>query len=466
MRDNGSTALPPLAVTLGETMKTAGYQTGAFIGAFILDRAYGFDQGFDHFDSRFERFESGDKLKAERTAERVVEPALEWLRRVPADRPFFAWVHFYDAHAPYTAPGAIGQKFRQRPYDGEIAYVNQAVGRLVSLLEQRSLLERTLVVAVGDHGESLGQHGEEDHGLFLYDATLSVPWIMRFPGRAQAGVVVREQVRSVDVMPTLLDALGVKGVPGVDGESVLAVVRGKPRPAPPLSYAETFYPKLHFGWSELRSARVGEWKLVDAPRPELYDLRVDRREASNIYTRQPGVAGRLSADLRSVADNVAGTARSQPAAPPDAETLERLRSLGYVGLFRPLTCRRPGGRPQGHGAKAARVPEADDRGHRHAAARASGRSRLPAEAGACDQRAGLRRPPRRSATPTCSSGSWSRPSGSTTPPRSCTRRWPTRCWPPPVSSASRDASTGLSRRLNRRPESSRFHTRSRWHEDG
>ncbi|MBP1636382.1 MAG: Sulfatase [Acidobacteria bacterium] len=260
----------------------------------------------------------------------MLEPALAWLKEQRSGDPFFAWVHFYDAHAPYRPPPPFDARFRRHPYDGEIAYVDSALGRLVALLEQKGVLDRTLVVAVGDHGESLGEHGEEDHGLFLYDAVLSVPMIVRLPGRARAGTVVREQVRSVDLLPTMLEALGVRPTGAIDGESLLAVAQGRPRKAVPLSYAETFYPRLHFGWSELKSARVGEWKLVDAPTPELYDLRVDRREAVNLAGRNPTVADRLSADLRVVGGSFSAAPAAQP--PPSAETLERLRSLGYVGL--------------------------------------------------------------------------------------------------------------------------------------
>lgn len=334
VRDNGTTALPRGVTTLASALKKAGYQTAAFIGAFILGAPYGFEQGFDEFDARFDRFDARNKLAADRTADQVVRPALEWLGRVRRERPFFAWVHFYDAHAPYTPPPPFSARFQKQPYDGEIAFVDSAVGRLVSKIEALGMLERTLIVAIADHGESLGEHGEEDHGVFLYDSVLHIPWIMRLPGRDRAGTVVAEQVRAIDLMPTVLDAVGVAAVPRLDGESVLGVVRGRPRANPPLSYAETWYPKFHFGWSELRSARVGEWKFVDAPRPELFDLRTDRSEELNVVQRQAGVAGRLHADLRAVADAL-GAADPATAAPPDRETIERLRSLGYVGFVAP-----------------------------------------------------------------------------------------------------------------------------------
>lgn len=333
VRDNAATPLPSRATTLAAILSKAGYQTGGFIGAFILDRAYGFDQGFDQFDSRFEKFEVGDKLAAERRADEVVAPALGWLSRVDMSRPFFVWVHLYDAHAPYNPPAPFSQKFAGSLYDGEIAYVDSAVGKLVVALERRGLLDRTLVVAVGDHGESLGEHGEEDHGLFLYDAVLRVPWIARLPGTIHPGTVVRDQVRAIDVVPTVLDWLKLPSPGRFDGASVAARLPAG-NADEPASYAETFYSKFHFGWSELKSVRVGEWKYVDAPRPELYDLRKDPNEQVNVIDRNQGVAARLAAELRQVVQSFGAGADVRPSQ-PDAETLARLRSLGYVGLAAP-----------------------------------------------------------------------------------------------------------------------------------
>jgi len=334
IRDNAATPLPPDLPTLATVLKAAGYRTGAFISAFILDRAYGFDRGFDEFDARFDRFQAGDKLRAERPAGQVLKPALAWLSQLPADRPFFAWVHLYDAHAPYSPPDPYKTRFRARPYDGEIAYVDSAVGRLLAELDGRGVLDRTLVVAIGDHGEGLGEHGEQEHGVFLYDSVLRIPFIARLPDRAHAGLVVRDQVRAIDLMPTVLDLLGVAAPPRLDGQSVAPLIAGRPRAETPPAYAESYYPQLHFGWSALSSIRVAEWKYVRAPKPELYDLRRDTGEAANVVERQANVAGRLAADLQEIASGF----RAESAAParvPDADTIARLRSLGYVGFTAP-----------------------------------------------------------------------------------------------------------------------------------
>ena len=206
VRDNAAMPLPDSATTVAELFKAAGYRTGAFIGAFIVDRQYGFGQGFDEFDSKFERFTSAAKLQARRPAAAVVDDALKWLS-TRSSAPFFAWVHLYDAHAPYDAPAAFRTRFPATPYDGALAYVDASVGRLIDALQQSGQLEQTIVCVVADHGEGLGEHGESEHGFFLYDATLHVPWILRLPQRRYAGAVVSEQVRAIDVTPTLA-ALG------------------------------------------------------------------------------------------------------------------------------------------------------------------------------------------------------------------------------------------------------------------
>jgi len=176
IRDNAATPLPPDAMTLAEVLKGAGYRTGGFIGAFILDRAYGFDQGFELFDSEFAGFDPRARLNAERPAAAVVERTIAWLKTLSPGQPFFAWVHLYDAHTPYTPPPPFDKAFRARPYDGEIAGVDRAIGSVIAALEERGLLDRTLIVAIGDHGEGLGEHGEDAHGVFLYDSVLRIPW--------------------------------------------------------------------------------------------------------------------------------------------------------------------------------------------------------------------------------------------------------------------------------------------------
>lgn len=333
VRDNATTPLPSSATTMAEAFKARGYRTGGFIGAFILDRQYGFGQGFDEFDSRFARFSNATKLNASRPGGEVTDAALTWLD-TPSREPFFAWVHLYDAHGPYDAPAPYRARFPAAPYDGAIAYVDACIGRLLATLETSGRLERTIVVVVADHGEALGEHGEREHGIFLYDSVLRIPWIVRLPAKEHAGGVVASQVRSIDVLPTVAALAGLPALSGIDGESAVPEIGGRARRDAAPSYAETYYPSLHFGLSELTSVRVGEWKYIDAPRPELYQVSRDRAERQNLISARGPLAAGLSGEARKIVSSF-GAAAQLEAPRPDAETLARLQSLGYVGVASP-----------------------------------------------------------------------------------------------------------------------------------
>lgn len=328
VRDNATTPLPDSALTLAEMLASNGYDTGGFIGAFILDRPYGFAQGFQTFDG-FTRVESGREANAERPGADVVDGALRWLAARSAERPFFLWVHLYDPHAPYAAPASYGAAFAAQPYDGEVAYTDAQVGRLRDALRAQGLMDRTMVMALADHGESLGEHGEDEHGVFLYEPVIRVPWLVSGPGIA-AGRVVADQVRSLDLTPTVMSALGLQPSEALDGMDLMPLLRGETRAAAPPAYAESFYPRFHYGWSELRAVRADGWKVIDAPRPELYNLREDPRELRNLYEAQRALADRMIAEATRLDREFTGGA---PVAvvQPDRDTMERLRSLGYVG---------------------------------------------------------------------------------------------------------------------------------------
>jgi arylsulfatase A-like enzyme/Tfp pilus assembly protein PilF len=344
VRDNASTPIPSGTATLATMFKARGYRTGGFVGAFILGPEYGFAQGFDTFDATFSRFTTGMKLQAQRRGGDVTDAAIKWLRQPSAQlsaqpsalspQPFFAWVHLYDAHAPYEAPAPFRARFAASPYDGEVAYVDSGIAKIVAALEQSGQLDRTLIAVVADHGEGLGDHGEAEHGLFLYESVLRIPWIMRLPGHDAAGTIVKTQVRAIDVLPTLAAIAGVPP-PKTDGASVVPFIKGPPPRDPAPSYAETFYPKWHFGWSELKSIRVGDWKYIDAPRPELYDMRADATELRNAIDARGPLAGGLSAELAKTQTGFGAAAAVTDAPQPDPETLARLRSLGYVGIASP-----------------------------------------------------------------------------------------------------------------------------------
>jgi len=339
VRDNASTPIPPDATTIAKLLKARGYRTGGFVGAFILGPEYGFGQGFDTFDANFSHFNAGMKLQTQRRAGEVTDAALKWLRSTINPQSairnpqWFAWVHYYDAHAPYDPPAPFKARFAASPYDGELAYVDSNIGKLIAALEQAGELDRTLVVVIADHGEGLGDHGEQEHGLFLYESVLHVPWIMRLPSHASAGAVVKTQVRAIDVLPTIASIAGASA-PKVDGINVMPFVAGPPPRDPEPSYAETFYPKWHFGWSELKSVRVGDWKYIDAPKPELYDMRADAAERKNAIDARGPLAGGLANEIAKL-QNGFGAAATADAPQPDPETLARLRSLGYVGIAAP-----------------------------------------------------------------------------------------------------------------------------------
>jgi choline-sulfatase len=338
VRDNATTPVPESATTAAEAFKAGGYRTGGFVGAFVVSAPYGFAQGFDVFDADFPGFADAQKLQVQRRGAAVVDAALTWLDAGSA-APFFGWVHLYDAHAPYEPPAPFDARFKASPYDGEIAFVDACIGRLIAALERSGRLDRTIVAVVADHGESLGEHGEAEHGMFLYDGVLRVPWIMRLPARAHAGTTIEPQVRAIDVLPTLAALAGV-ALPRVDGESLAPVIDGVRRQDTPPSYAETYYPKWHYGWSELRSLRDGRWKYIDAPKPEIYDLRADAAERRNVVGQRAPLANGMSAALQRLAAGF-GPAATATAPQPDADTLARLRSLGYVGIAAPS---RPGAR--------------------------------------------------------------------------------------------------------------------------
>ncbi len=333
VRDNATTPLPEEAVTLAERLSAQGFATGGFIGAFVLDRPYGFAQGFAAFEG-FRRVESGREANAQREGALVVDDALRWLTSVPVSQPLFLWVHLYDPHAPYGAPAPFGADFADRPYDGEVAYVDHQIGRVLDALEARGALADSLVVALADHGESLGEHGEDEHGVFLYEPVIRIPWIVAGPG-AKAGHVVAEQVRAIDLVPTVLEALRLLPADGLDGESLLPLLQGGTRATVPAAYAESYYPKWHYGWSELRSVRADGWKAIDAPRPELYALTTDPNEAKNLYDTQRALADRMVSEAVRLEQELTG-GKAPVVAAPDRDTLERLWSLGYIGTAAPL----------------------------------------------------------------------------------------------------------------------------------
>lgn len=335
VRNNGTYRLGPELVTLAERFREAGYRTGAIVGSVMLDSRFGLDRGFDHYDDDIPSSRDEAVLAAERPAGEVTHRALAWARDQEPGR-WFLWVHYFDPHFPYSPPEPFATRFRDRPYDGEVAYTDAALGDLLEGLAARGLLEGTLVAVTADHGESLGEHAERSHGLFIYEATLAVPLIVRWSAGLPRGRVVRDLVRSIDVAPTLLDLCHLRPLPAAQGESLAAAARGAAFEGR-AALMESWLPRLNYGWSELVGIQDVRWKFIRAPLSELYDLGSDPGERDNRLARDPAVAEEYAGRLqRLLLEASAGAAFEPPPAPaPDAETERLLRGLGYLGASGP-----------------------------------------------------------------------------------------------------------------------------------
>ena len=322
VRENGA-RLAGTHLTLGRLLHDAGYDTAAFVGAFVLDRRFGLAQGFETYDDQIPRDPNAtERLEAERPASAVVDRAVAWLAARPAPSPqppapFFIWLHLYDPHAPYEAPA----EFRQRaatPYDAEVAYADAQLARLLESLRASGELDRALVVVAGDHGEGLGDHGELTHGILAYDSTLRVPLIVVAPGVAAA--TRSEAVSLTDVAPTIVRAAGMPAPQAMKGRDLLALNGGTD------VYAETEYPRAA-GWSPLQALTDGRWMAIRAgSATELYDLQTDPRQDHDVAAAHAAIAAAMTA--RAAAIHTSGAATSAPAISGDAQ--ERLRALGYV----------------------------------------------------------------------------------------------------------------------------------------
>ena len=327
-----------------DIFRERGYQTAAFIGSLVLDptarSAPGFDRGFDTFDAGFHRRHPGeDRYQAiERRGGEVVSHALAWLSLHPRG-PFFIWVHLYDAHDPYDPPEPYKRRYASAPYDGEIAYADSAVGKLLSQLHVRGLYDGALIAVMADHGEALGEHGEDTHGIFLYDETIHVPLLFKLPGERSAGKRIEDRVQLVDVLPTILQGAGVQVPKEVQGQSLLALLKqtaaktGTSTPAPVAvdrpAYSESDYPHRTFGWSSCRALRSRKYLFIEAPRKELYDQSVDPKAERNLSSSAAAVTNTLAGQLEAFRQKTSSS-KEAPKANADPELQEKLSALGYV----------------------------------------------------------------------------------------------------------------------------------------
>ena len=337
VRDNGGFVLDPRETTMAEILGRDGYRTGAFVGSHVLSSDRGLNKGFDTYRDDFPPpagMTRGVAGGLRRRASEVTDEALRWIDGVGSSR-FLAWLHFYDAHRPYDLPEPYASAYPSRPYDGAIEYMDAQLGRIRAFLEQRRLLDSTVLIIIGDHGESLGDHGEAGHGIFLYESVIRVPFIIRAPFEGLHGRIVADVTRSVDVLPTLLALIGIRSPLPLEGTSLVPVMTGAVRSLDLEAYSESLYPLHAFGWSELHALRAGRFKVIAAPRPELYDLESDPFEEHNRYNEQRALGDRMVARLHELQK------RSEVHSPPErprvdgeAETAARLASLGYISRSR------------------------------------------------------------------------------------------------------------------------------------
>lgn len=332
VRDNGTFRLVASQTTLAERLKAAGYSTAAFVASFVLDKRYGLDQGFDFYedDIKFRTPAPGKPAGlAQRPGNEVIDLASSWLQShqsTEPGRPFFAWIHLFDPHLAHVPPEPFRTRYASNLYDGEVAFTDHQVGRFLDQLREFDLLDKTIVVVIGDHGEGLGEHGETAHSLLIYESTMHVPFIVWNPAVIPQGLVVDDRVvTTVDLVPTLLDLLGLD-VPECDGISLIRNGSDSDRAI----YLETMATELNHGWSPLFGLRRHRDKFIDAPKPEYYDLARDPGELNNLLASRISVADELQVLLETIV-------KTFPAAPPDAsvtpdqQTLRKLRAIGYLG---------------------------------------------------------------------------------------------------------------------------------------
>ncbi|MFT7487572.1 MAG: choline-sulfatase, partial [Candidatus Paceibacteria bacterium] len=331
VRDNASHRALPELVTLAEVLKAAGFHTGAFTAAFVLDPIYGLDQGFDFYGATPQRMPEPQSEFEERSAAEVNLEATTWLKSLKDDRPFFMWVHYFEPHLPYPAKNALPARFKSRPYDAEINLADQRLGELLKSMEQQGRREETLVVLTSDHGESMNEHGEETHSYFTYEATLHVPLIFQH-NSLERGFISETRVSLIDIMPTVLEVFNLS--PGdlpAPAASLVPDLHGQtsePRPV----YFESQAPLLSYGWSPIYGVSIGDTKYIRLPKSELYALTTDPGELNNIYAEDSADVQRLSAALDVLFEENDSPERGAAAQRElSGDERQKLANLGYVG---------------------------------------------------------------------------------------------------------------------------------------
>lgn len=332
MHDFSANRLGTTQPTLASILKGRGFATGAVVASAVLDSRFGLNRGFDfyydHFD--FNRLQEANLDDMERPGNIVADQALAWLAK-NASKPFFFWMHLYDPHYPYHPPSPYADEYKSHPYDGEISFADEQVGRILRFLKDKHLDQDTLIVLCGDHGEGLGEHGEQTHGFFIYNSTLHVPLILRLPG-GNRSKRVSDLVSLADVLPTILHLMNLTVPSEVQGKDLSPLLSDQGASEPRALYSETFLPRLHFNWSEIRGIETERFHFIQAPKPELYDVSRDPGELQNLYAQKSAVATELSGKLQSmIAQLTPGEERAEKTG-LDPALMERLKSLGYAGF--------------------------------------------------------------------------------------------------------------------------------------
>lgn len=328
VHNNGTYSLGPDQVTLAEVLQSKNFQTAAFLASFSVDSRFGLDQGFDLYDDNFQEGSPFKAVNSERKAGDVYSRFSSWLDDFHTQQ-FFGWIHFFDPHLPYIPPDSYGKEFADRPYDGEIAYMDFYVGAVLEKLREKNILGRTLIIVAGDHGEGLGDKVETGHGIFLYEMVMRVPLIFYAENLLPGGKVISSRVRLIDIMPSVLDLLKIEESYPYQGISLIPVIEGRKK-GDLDTYIETYYPRENYGWSELTGLISGDWKYIQAPKGELYDLKSDPFERNNLFQSDKKTAS----DMKERLDVLVKSSSVSPGTGKrtlNQEELARLRSLGYAG---------------------------------------------------------------------------------------------------------------------------------------
>lgn len=327
VHNNGFYFLNSDYLTLAEILKDNGFKTAAFVGSFTVDSRFGLDQGFDVYDDKFQAELALKNFRSERKAERVFAVFSDWLDG-NYDQKFFCWLHFFDPHSPYNPPSPFKEQFSDRPYDGEIAYMDHYIGKTIEKLKEKNIIDNTLVIVAGDHGEAFGEKNEVDHGLYVYDVTMRVPFIFYSPTHLPQELAIESRVRLIDIMPTILDILKIKVNKEVQGESLLSYITGR-KNEDLSSYIETYSPRETYGWSELIGVIADEWKYIKAPKPELYNLKTDPQEERNVIKEEKKIAADMIEELNNLIEKY--SSKKTPGKKRlTREEEAKLRSLGYL----------------------------------------------------------------------------------------------------------------------------------------